>query len=804
MAAAPDARLDRALSAALDAFAAPSGCSTQRGQALMQALMAAAHAAGPGAALGAASAGRLRQSLAAAASPQQAHWVLCAAMAVCGSAARRTEFAGTPGAAGAVAALLSRWSGGRCAGPAADLAAFLLSSQDGDESKPYAFATALLAAPGDAPGALLSVAAGAGRPSPSEQAGALFALGTLTTLLSDAGAAEAPRLLTRCANDAHALRAAARLLAGGGGGDAAGATAASSAALAYKEAQGPLKFLQALSCDKDGLDAAARTEGVAAAVAARLVRARGPQGDVIKWRSWLAVLSPIMTSALPAAAEAAAVRGALPALVGLLNSDETEVRCDAARAVGVAALASPDAKRALLRLPTLAALVALLRREGAEGTCAGDCSTCWGAFMAAAELTHGEGAEEPRRTLAALLAASPGALAAAARLLEAIPPSDLAFKSAPLLAVIGIPLADDCDADVWRRYSAAAMPALLPAAARALAARLEGGAPPGAADAALGYAASVRNAELLTIVSMTARSWWELEAGELAPAAAPAEAPAAAAAPPAGSGGAAQLRERLGAARAAVLAAAPGLEAALQRRAAELRAAGADAAAGAGSGAAAAASGVAQDDLAQDDLAIAQGTEMSVIRSLRALLSAGRSPSPAADLRLAVGRLTLAAAAEAEAEAEDKAVAASGGLRQEPPSHHGGGSSGTGSGGSQGTSGASGASGSGASGASGGSGGTGSTLRAEQAPAAAAAAPPVPTCQQCGSATAPGGGRPPLCRGCRSVRFCSAECQAAGWRAGHKAECAQLEAARQERLRAERGRQPDGRANGAAAGDRSQ
>jgi hypothetical protein len=90
---------------------------------------------------------------------------------------------------------------------------------------------------------------------------------------------------------------------------------------------------------------------------------------------------------------------------------------------------------------------------------------------------------------------------------------------------------------------------------------------------------------------------------------------------------------------------------------------------------------------------------------------------------------------------------------------------------------------------------TKANMNASAAPAASAVAPsadscaaPQPSattthpdrcCAMCGAASGAGGGLLRLCSGCRSVRYCSQDCYKAGWKGGHRQECAALAAARE-------------------------
>ncbi|KAI8472886.1 MAG: hypothetical protein J3K34DRAFT_519422 [Monoraphidium minutum] len=157
-----DAAFDSALGAALDAFAAP-GCSTQEVGRINRALHAAAVVAAGRASVSGARLRRLQECLAMASDPSQAQFLITTALIIAGIPDGCLQIAATPGIAAALAALLQCWPAEACAGTAADLLSTLMAAlaSDQDYSEHRKFATALLAAPGDAVGALLAVAAGA-------------------------------------------------------------------------------------------------------------------------------------------------------------------------------------------------------------------------------------------------------------------------------------------------------------------------------------------------------------------------------------------------------------------------------------------------------------------------------------------------------------------------------------------------------------------------------------------------------------------------------------------------------------------
>ncbi|KAI8463280.1 MAG: hypothetical protein J3K34DRAFT_496160 [Monoraphidium minutum] len=289
----------------------------------------------------------------------------------------------------------------------------------------------------------------------------MFVLGCLIPLLHASDPGAAAQLARRCAACPPVFEAAVRLLM--------------DESASGRQASGPSHFLATMTRPYDPtVIKPVRVQGLAGRLAAGLACARAaPHGALLRAR--LLVLAAQSEVCELSAAEAAAVPGALPALVRLLNSGDRDVRRDAARTIAAVARYCPDAHGALLRLPTLTAMVSLLRRDGAAGECVQRCSTCWAAVGAAGALTAvaGEGRrEEAARALAALLLSAPGALAAVARQLGA-------YSAPDYSAVCFLYLLDSLgrgasgSGELRWRTSAAALPALLPAAARALALSLE-------------------------------------------------------------------------------------------------------------------------------------------------------------------------------------------------------------------------------------------------------------------------------------------------------------------------------------------
>ncbi|KAI8465532.1 MAG: hypothetical protein J3K34DRAFT_487445 [Monoraphidium minutum] len=381
------------------------------------------------------------------AAPRQASYLLRTAETLCVNPRWLMQLAAAPGMAAALAALLQVT---RCKSRAAVVIAELLQATDHQgHTAAYPFAAALLAAPGDAAGALLAVAAGAADARARGAAlGTLQSIGALLRSHSDADTA----LLARCAACEPAVAAAARLMVSNGP--------------VLSLMGGPARFLRVACYDFNGAAAASAIQGFTHAMATTLVRGRA-QGDAELWTGALRVLAQVTTTRAAPPAEAAAAPGVLPALVALLN-----VRLDVAVVVGAAAVASPEACAALLRLPTLAALVALLRREAEAGVCRrGECTPCWEALVPAGALS----AHDKRAQLAALLASAPGALAAAARQLGAAadPGEPLSDEAACIWGVLdAIWSTTRDDAALRARMSGAALPELLPAVAPALAACL--------------------------------------------------------------------------------------------------------------------------------------------------------------------------------------------------------------------------------------------------------------------------------------------------------------------------------------------
>ncbi|KAI8472905.1 MAG: hypothetical protein J3K34DRAFT_502069 [Monoraphidium minutum] len=579
-----------------------------------------------------------------------------------------------------------------------------------------AFAAALLAAPGDAAGALLDVAVAAGAHSRERglAAGptrtAAFDCLALLALHHTGDAAATAQLLARYDACVPAVHVAARLLApgaaddggDGGAGDGGAGGAGDSGGGDSRGQQGPISYLRLVCADPAVCQEAAAIKGLAGAVAANVAATRGTRAC----QKAVQLLAALVGARPAALAEAEAAPGALAAAVGLMGGSSREARVAALAVVRGVARGVAASRAALLRLPALAALAALLQREADAGACPGGCAKCSSAFAAAAGLTLDKA---DARTLAALLAGTPGALAAVAQQLEAAVPSVLMDSDLEALVFGLCVTCSDNGEELGWRLSAAAAPALLPTAARALAACLAASGGGGGAFGGGGGGDSVASVAWTTMrESRTIRNLaqtlsrlidgWrhvpdERRAAMAAAAGWGAEASASAAA---------CVRAATGAARAA----APGLQAALLQGAAALRA-------------------------AQEPTA---------------------TPPPSG------GPVAAAEAAAVEAATESS----------------GGGSSRHSSGGGSGASGSD-ASGSGC-----------SPSEATQAAAATPApAPPPLSCLQCGGATMADGARLKLCKGCRSVRFCSDACLNLGWKAGHKAQCVALKAARLQRAQQE-------------------
>ncbi|KAI8471021.1 MAG: hypothetical protein J3K34DRAFT_520921 [Monoraphidium minutum] len=302
-----------------------------------------------------------------------------------------------------------------------------------------AFADALLSAPGDAAGALLALAA----PGGDGAAAALSALGALAfhtggaLLEGDADGAPDSALLSRLAAHKPAALAAARLLVGGG--------------LEDEHVLGVGRYLYAIMHRSGGAFHAVlhNTEGLSGAFAARLAAARRAAPDGAEtWGVWLRLLFYwIVDGPACAAAEAAPAPGALASLVGLLNSDAEEARSFSAGAA-------------------------------ARGAFPREFEACCDALAAAGVLAHG-GPPAAAADLARLFVAAPGALQPLAWELD---PDGVEFAwcgdycdSPELFALFRCiaAAARRGGGDLLPRLRAAAPPALLPAAARALAACLD-------------------------------------------------------------------------------------------------------------------------------------------------------------------------------------------------------------------------------------------------------------------------------------------------------------------------------------------
>ncbi|KAI8470199.1 MAG: hypothetical protein J3K34DRAFT_510809 [Monoraphidium minutum] len=759
--------LGAALCAALDAFASP-GCGAERAHALLSALAAAAAAAAPGAALRAGHVRRLHLGLAGAASPKQALWLVRAAEVLCSSMVawcrQRTrnlqpvpwwvvltqpytprrqsrkprQIAAAPGMAPALAALLCRWPAEACAAAAADLVArFTPPGEPGACPESRAFAAALLAAPCDAAGALLAMAAAAGaaRRPRAAAAAPFLALANLLKLECGGGPAVGPPPLSaRCHADEPAALAAVALIATG--------------VLSVDQEGGLLAYLWAVPWKGEGaFHAAANSNGFGGAVVAGAMRAgvgSGGGARVALCVYWLGLLEGVvMFGGAAAAAGMAAAPGALAALVRTLGGGQAQLAHTAARTLAAIVVhGSPQAFSALLQLPTLTALTALLRREGVGHLCRRNVCECPSACAVAAALVkHNEAAA---RTLVTLLVTAPGALSAIAQVLEAAAPSfclSSGLYNIPWFLNKLLEAAPPCSREPCSRVVLRL--ALLPAVARALATCLRSDPTPAGqpladpeglkADGDRSYATAYLGLALFTMIE-----WMPLHHEEGGGTAAGA---------PAGGSGAPQAAAPSPGPRAAAvaeaLAVAPGLEAALRRRAQALEQA-AEAPQARHSGVRSGESGGDQqadvgDSIATPDWVVkAMATELNCIRSLMRRFAALATVAP--------GASQAAAAAVAETVPNGTAGGAGG--------SSGGAGSSRGDGGDD---------------RGGGSGGSGSDRGGTRGTSGSGQGPAKLSCVQCGAAAAPDGGPLKLCRGCRSVRFCSEACLRLAWRAGHKA-----------------------------------
>ncbi|KAI8471609.1 MAG: hypothetical protein J3K34DRAFT_458247 [Monoraphidium minutum] len=760
-----DRELAKALDAALEAFAAPN-CSARRARARLGSLAvaaAAAAAAGAPAALSGAHVRRLQEGLASAETAEQANLHLDVALKVSNAPTMAVQLAGAAGMAGAIAAALQRWPREPCAATAVHMLAAMLAALSGREGpEMQGFIDALIAPPHDIVGELLAAAARAPRgqrPAGErcDASAAMYALGALVAAHKAGGhPVKAAELAARCAAHEAALLAAVRVLN-------------CEEALHHR----PHLFIYTLCHKPASAATAARVEGLAAAVASRFVRvACVPNGG-----GWLELLASLVEATERATGEVAAVPGALAALVRFLNSADDSDRAAAAHVV--AAVAAPPAGT---RMP-------------------GSSRVCWTALVAGGALMKASNDCGPwaKGALQALLIASPGALAAAARKLDAAEPASLI--DTPVLSILHALLgsSQDSDPQPWR-VSAAALPALTPAIARALAACLECGTAPGGEPGAA--AASVRNLRLSADLCAAISGWLLLPGGHASAAAVETAAAASAQC----TGRDMSPRECMAAACSAALAAAPSLEAVLRRRVEALQADAATVAASEASSQAAEAwalarvSGLVGTASAgapvQPPASTYAGRELAVLCTVQGVLAAcsvvAMTPA-AAD----AGAAAEAAGAGAGRDRVNEAACSSRLRQQEQPPRPsaGSGRSSSGGGGDRSSS----------SGAAAAASDAGGVQGSELASAAGLAGQPGLSCLQCSGAAAPGGGPLLLCRGCRSVRFCSDECQKLGWGAGHKAQCPALRAARKQRLRQEErarrgGNAPPGAPDGSGGG----
>ncbi|KAI8473354.1 MAG: hypothetical protein J3K34DRAFT_411106, partial [Monoraphidium minutum] len=220
----------------------------------------------------------------------------------------------------------------------------------------------------------------------------------LTLLQHDAAGTP---LLARCAADARAAVAVARMVVPGG----------PLRDMPFGVVSAPLLYLDAIRRERGGaFAAAARVPGLALGLANGLAAARArssPGSDDV----FLCLLESVVAVHPDAMAEMPAAPGALTALVGQLNSERPAPRLQAAVVLAAVTVAAPEACGALLRLPTLAAIVALLRRAAAGAECADSIIACGCAIVVAGQLVeHSKAEGGAARAAAALLAAAPGAL----------------------------------------------------------------------------------------------------------------------------------------------------------------------------------------------------------------------------------------------------------------------------------------------------------------------------------------------------------------------------------------------------------